>query len=243
MDPRLNLVAKTPTELLAQLAAIDIAVPLRTEGRKSHHRERYLVARLLSTLAETDELTFPIKISHQDKPDFALTLAGTTIGLECTEAVSEEWAQIDAIRERDHPESIIMLPMLKPGTKKFTKEERIDIAKGQKAGSLWVGNMAERRWAEALAYFISEKTKKLRAGNYSAFPETWLVVQDEWRVPVHRLEERQEAALMCADMIQPMFKTPSFSRIYISNSSWLVRLAPEPVEVRAIRDLWSVSRC
>jgi hypothetical protein len=238
MHPRLNLAARTPDELLTQLAAIDITVPLRTEGRTTSHCERYLAARLLSTLADTDEISFPLEIVHQEKPDFALTIGAKTVGMECTEAVSSEWAQIDAIRERDFPESMIMLPMFKPGSKTFSIEERVAIAKGRKDGPPWVGKMAERQWAEALAYFIGEKTKKLRAGNYSTFSEAWLVVQDEWRVPVYRLEDRREAAQMCAEMIQPLLTEPSFSRIYISNSSWLVRLAPGSVEVRAIRNLW-----
>ena len=238
MHPRLNLAARTPDELLTQLAAIDITVPLRTEGRTTSHCERYLAARLLSTLAGTDEISFPLEIVHQEKPDFALTFGGRTVGMECTEAVSNEWAQIDAIRERDFPESTIMLPMFKPGSKTFSIEARIAIAKGQKAGPPWVGKMAERQWAEAQAHFIGEKTTKLRAGNYSAFAEAWLVVQDEWRVPVYRLEDRREAAQMCAEMIQPLLTEPSFARIYISNCTWLVRLAPGPVELRAIRNLW-----
>ena len=120
MHPRLNLAARTPDELLTQLAAIDITVPLRTEGRTTSHCERYLAARLLSTLAGTDEISFPLEIVHQEKPDFALTFGGRTVGMECTEAVSNEWAQIDAIRERDFPESTIMLPMFKPGSKTFS---------------------------------------------------------------------------------------------------------------------------
>lgn len=238
MDTRLNLAAQTAPELLAKLAAIDITVPLRTEGRKTSHCERYLAARLLATLADTDEVAFPLQLVHREKPDFALTLADVTVGVECTEAVSDEWAQIDAIRERDFPESMIMLPKLKPGSKRFTLEERVAIARGEKSGPPWVGKMAEREWAEALAYFIEQKTKKLRAGNYAAFAQTWLVVQDEWRVPVYRFEERFEAALLCAELIRPLLLAPAFSRIYVSNSRWLVRLNPGPVEVRAIRSVW-----
>jgi hypothetical protein len=236
---RLNLTAQTPSELLAKLAATDITVPFRTEGRTASHGEAYMAARLLASLAETVEITYPLKLIHREKPDFALEMDGKTIGVECTEAVSKEWAQIDAIRERDFPESLIMLPMLKPGIKKFSLQERIAIAKGEFAGTPWVGGMAKRQWAEAQAYFIGEKTKKLRAGNYSDHAEVWLAVQDEWRVPMYGQEHTQTAAQMCLELLRPMLATPSFTRIYVSNSNWLVRLHPGPVEVRPICRLWN----
>jgi hypothetical protein len=225
--------------LLLQLASIDISVPDQTDGRTTSHREQYMVARLLATLAETDQLSFPLQIDHREKPDFALHLPHGTVGIECVEAVSEEWAQIRAIRERDFPDAMIFLPMLKAGEKKFSLQERIAIARGDKAGPPWVGGMAERQWAEAHAYFIADKTEKLRRGNYSDFTRHWLLIQDEWTVPMHRVHERHEAAELCATGIQPLLEPPSFSHIFISNSSWLIRLAPAPVHVYGVRDLWN----
>lgn len=197
-----------------------------------------MVARLLATLAETNQLSFPLQIEHREKPDFALHLPDGSIGIECVEAVSEEWAQIRAIRERDFPDAMIFLPMLSPGQKKFSIKERVAIARGEMAGPPWVGNMAERQWAEAHVHFIAEKTAKLRRGNYSDFKRNWLLIQDEWAVPVYRLEERQEAAKLCAANIEHLLEPPSFSHIFVGNSSWLIRLAPGPVEVFAVRKLW-----
>jgi hypothetical protein len=99
--------------------------------------------------------------------------------------------------------------------------------------------MAAQQWAEAQAYFISEKTKKLRSGNYSEFPESWLLIQDEWRVPLYNFKEKEEASKICLELIQPSLKLPSFSRIYISSSSLLIRLFPSPIEILEIRDVWN----
>ena len=198
-----------------------------------------MAARLLATLAETDQLSFPLQIEHREKPDFALHLPQGTVGVECVEAVSEEWAQILAIRERDFPDAMIFLPMLKPGEKKFSLEERVAIAKGETAGPPWVGKMAERQWAEAHAHFIAQKTKKLRNGNYSDFEQNWLLIQDDWAVPSLREAARQEAGELCAAAIRPFLTPPSFARIFVTSSSWLVRLAPGPVEVRAVTELWN----
>lgn len=237
--PRLHIDAASQLELLNLLAAIDIQVPLRTEGRTNSHRERYMVARLLATIAESDQISFPLRLEHREKPDFALHLQTGSIGIECVEAVSSEWAQIDAIREQDFPDAMIMLPMLKPGQKSFTLEERVAIAKGERAGPPWVGNMAEHQWAEALSYFIEQKTAKLRAGNYADFQKNWLLIQDEWRVPVYGVGERMKAAKLCAERISHFLQPPSFNAIFICSSKWLMRLAPGPVQVELIRDLWS----
>ncbi|WP_418648755.1 hypothetical protein ACNQFN_10650 [Thauera butanivorans] len=42
--------ADTPAELRVGLAKLDIDVPLRSEGRRNHHAERYCIAHVLATL-------------------------------------------------------------------------------------------------------------------------------------------------------------------------------------------------
>ena len=237
--PRLSLSAANSVDLLAQLAATDITVPLRTEGRTTEHCEQYTTARVLATIAESSVIEYPLRLEHRDKPDFRLHLPGKSVGIECTEAVSDEWAHIDAIRERDFPESMVMLPMLKPGERKFTPVERVAIASGRKSGPPWVGKMAARQWAEAIAHFVERKTAKLRSGSYDATAENWLLIQDEWRVPVYRLEDRREAAKLCIEKIASLLESPAFTRIYVTNSNWLLRLAPGAIEIQPINNLWN----
>lgn len=236
--PRLNLRAESTADLLKQLEEIDITVPLHDEGRTASHRERYMAARLLSTLAQTDLISYPLCLEHREKPDFALFLLDRAIGIECVEATHTEWAQIQAIRETDFPDKLIFLPMLKAGETTFSTDERVQIARGDSAGPPWVGSMAERQWADAIAHFIARKTEKLRKGNYSEFAENWLLIQDEWPVPLYRPEERMEAAKMCLANIHPQFQPPCFSHIFVGNSSWLLHIQAHGVEMNPMRDLW-----
>jgi len=235
---RLDLKAETPQDLLRQLCAIDISVPLQDEGRTSAHRERYMVARLMSTLAEADLLSYPLRIRHREKPDFGLYMPGTAVGIECVEAIHEEWAQIQAIRERDFPEALIFLPMLRAGETKLTIEQRLEVARGERAGPPWVGNMAERQWAEAMTHFIGRKTEKLRKGDYSDFESTWLLIQDEWPVPLHYEEERMEAASLCTELARPYFEGHCFTHIFVGSSRSLIQLAPGAPRLYEMRDLW-----
>ena len=237
--PRLSLSANSRGDLLEQLSAIDIAVPLVTEeSRTKDHRERYMAARLMATLARDSELTYPAQLHHREKPDFALRQQEKTIGIECVEAVSNEWAHINVLRETDYPEALIMLPMLKPGTDTFTRQERVQIAQGLRSGPPWVGDMAERQWAEAISYFIEGKLQKLRSGNYSEFSECWLLVQDEWRVPLYRPEHKRKAAELCVQRLQDVAEGQSFERIYVCSGESLIRLSPFPSTTTPIHNLW-----
>lgn len=196
------------------------------------------MARVLATLAEAPEIRYPIRVLHREKPDFALCLNDSCVGVECVEAVSEEWKRIAAIRDKEFPGALVFPPMLKPGQRVFSNLERVDIASGERAGPPWVGNMAERQWAEALAHFVAGKTRKLRAGNYTDFQRHWLIVQDEWRVPVYEEDEKLEAARLCMPLLEESLRGFSFERIYVSSGPYVIRLAPAPVDIQLVRDLW-----
>lgn len=87
--------ATSATELLKRLTALDISVPLRTEGRTKDHGERAWICRFLATFAETGLLDFPLCVDHIDRPDIVLHLPSSSIGLEITEAVPKNWAHAD----------------------------------------------------------------------------------------------------------------------------------------------------
>lgn len=101
--PLLNLFADTAPALLKALREVDIKVPSITKGRSHTHRERYLMARFLATTAESQLIDYPLTVTHRDKPDFVLQLGSNLIGVECVEAVPEEWYEIEAIRGRKYP--------------------------------------------------------------------------------------------------------------------------------------------
>jgi len=81
--PKIILQSNTPSELKARLAELDIAVPPRSEGRRNHHAERYCIAHLLATLP-INRLSFPLTLTHTDRPDFVLDMPGGNVGIEHT---------------------------------------------------------------------------------------------------------------------------------------------------------------
>jgi hypothetical protein len=99
VSPSDPLVLKSKGELLDYLKLQDVAVPARTQGRTTQHCERCATFRLLATLATADHFAYPMTMIHRDRPDFLLWFADRDVGLEFTEALSREEAEIDALAE------------------------------------------------------------------------------------------------------------------------------------------------
>jgi hypothetical protein len=235
----LSLVVESPIMLLEQLGGLNISVPPITKGRSTQHRERYTMARFLATLAESNRIYYPLVVEHRDKPDFVLRSPNEVIGVECIEAVPEEWYEIAAIAERSFPDALSPGQMFRPGKRIFTtQQEMIEVASGVRDGTPWVGNMLVQQWAEAMDYFIGLKSKKLRSGNYAEFSCVWLLVQDEWRVPMHCPDEIREGAKLCLPRIAKYFEPPCFNAIYVCCRGWLLSFEKDGFTMEPIRDLW-----
>lgn len=233
----LNLTADSAAELIKLLGGGDIKVPAVTGGRKVVHRERYVMAHLLATKAE-DLFSYPISVVHREKPDFAINQGGVSIGVECVEAVPEEWYEIQAIKERKFPNSRGSFNKYTPGQRSLTKAEKEESAAGRGASYPWMGDAPEKEWAAAMAYFINAKTKKLRVGNYSDFQENWLLIQDEWRVPVYDADDLSRAVEFLLPLMEGAWVLPCFDRIFVKANRWMLSFTPGGYKMEATRNLW-----
>ena len=261
----LDLHANTASELLRQLGALNISMPYEMPKgeRETGYREKYSMAHFLAALAQHAQCEFPVQTvhnrhSHKKQPDFLYTFAGKTVGIECTTATPHEWQEIKNHRnilqqqlaeaaevteeEFSGDPIVIFPPMFKAGAKTLSKEAMTRVATGEAQGSPWVGMMPRRQWAEAIAHFIEKKTILLRNGHYLEPMENWLLIQDEWPVPVYSLDERLEAAKLCLERIPTLLEPPAFSHIFICDSSWLIRLHPGPIQSWAIPNLWNTGQ-
>lgn len=60
-------------------------------------------AGLLATFAHLDTLEIQVRVTHRDKPDFALRSEDRMIGIEVTEGVSTDYARCCVLAEREFP--------------------------------------------------------------------------------------------------------------------------------------------
>ena len=237
--PNLTLSATSPDDLHAQLRAIDIAVPLVSEGRTKEHREQYMMARLLATMAKAGQLEFPLDLVHGEKPDFTLSLAGFELGAECVEAVPPEHYHIEDIRERLYPGAMNFGQKFEPGEQNFTSDEKHEIASGERAGPPWMPAAMRRNWVASMEYVIAGKTAKLRKGNYAASATNWLLVQDEWPNALHFYPQKvREAAGELLVRLEPFFSLPAFQSIFIASGNKLLCFQKGQLYVEEICNLW-----
>lgn len=180
--PELILQASTPEELRASLAGLDIDVPARSQGRKPYHAERYSIARLLGALP-VQRLSFPLTCTHRDKPDFLLAMADSALGIEHTEAVPENVANAQAMRERGFGPDVYFIPHALPGEPKRTAEELRCEIDADEPDAGWHGDSAEREWAAAMAYYVKAKLPKVMANDFIRYATNWLIVYDNWPLP------------------------------------------------------------
>ncbi len=162
----LNLAALPDSAaLLAALANIDTAVRPCTRGRTTDQTEVFTGSHLLSALSQTNRLAFPLAVEHRDRPDIRLHMAGETVGVEVTEAVSKPWAEIMALAEQENRGALLELSHFGFDAPSRTLVEKRDLLHQPYLTSEgWVGDKPERDWAYFIHEVVIKKGAKCRSG-------------------------------------------------------------------------------
>ncbi len=229
--PEIILRADTPTELTNRLAELDTDVPTRSEGRRNHHAERYSIVHLLGALP-IERLSFPLALTHSDKPDFLLAMPDSEVGIEHTEAVPENVANADFLREKEGlgPE-VYFIPHARPGEPKKTADELRREIEADKPGSGWCGDSPEREWAAAMAYYVKKKIPKATADGFARYPANWLIVYDNWPLPAI---DYSKAATHLVPLLAAMRAFSVFDAIFVHDDSHMCEFRGAPV-IRMLR--------
>ncbi len=229
---------ETKSELFARLHAFDILVPLRTEGRTTYHAERWTICRLLSTLAKSESLCYPITLTHQDRPDFILQCHESNIGIEVTEAIPEQYAAYTALAEHQFPDTI-----LEPGhfrwesAQRTTQEMRGLLGQKQLTSQPWMGDSAECEWASYFQSVIETKVMKIANLGFQLFQDNSLAIYDNLPVPHINLNKAINFLLPKLDGVWKSI--PSFNAIYIEHGNAIVKITQTKTIFMDLCDLWS----
>lgn len=208
------LKASSADDLLETLAAVDIFVPGRTKGRTKEHTERYSICHLLSTLAETGYLSYPLCLSKRERPDFLLNCNGQKIGIEVTEATSEDYSEHLTYAESNNKDFIE--PALFKHGEKLSKNKKNELLTAEKLISDgWAGDGAEEEWSLFIKEAIEKKTNKLQEDGFFKFNQNWLVIYEN--SPASFLNE--EELIPYIETLFPVESSFCFDLIFIE-SSW-----------------------
>ena len=86
--------------LLQFLGDVNVSVPGRAEGHRSHHRERYCMDHYLQTLADGSLLEFPLKIVRSESPGFFLNFIDSSVAVEIRDVGTELSQEATTLLER-----------------------------------------------------------------------------------------------------------------------------------------------
>jgi hypothetical protein len=206
--------------------------------------ERWGAFRLLATLAAEDHLEYPLTVSHRDKPDFLLRLPGKDVGIEVTQALSKEYAEIDALAS--HMNKTVWL-FADQFTKqvdeaaqeepKRTAAERRDIIQNPPPGQSGRGDdggVAE--WVDWIMEKIEKKTADFANPEFDKFSENWLLVCDSLLPCAGTAPKRWTDVNV--KLTAYFSKEARFDAVFILTSGELAEFARGKRALRPIVDLW-----
>lgn len=223
--------------LFALLREIDLSVPGRTEGRTTHHTETWSICRLVSTLAAAGLLTFPVAVTHRDRPDFLIDDDGKLIGVEITEAISQQYAAYCALAEREFPGALLELAHFRWDSPKRTVEEmRTLLRQTQLTSDGWAGDHPEREWALFMQSAIDNKIGKLAHPDFAKFERNWLSIYDNLPMPNIHLGN-------AIGFLQPLLqdrwaRSPGFDAVFIEHGPVIAHITSTGSNHLLLKDLW-----
>ncbi len=224
--------------LLLALRRTDLKVLPRTKGRTTEQTEIWTICRLLSPLAEADRLAFPLTVTHRDRPDFLIHTGNAAIGVEVTEAVSQQFAEFSALAEREYPDALLELAHFRWDAPQRTPAEmRVLLAQPNLTSDGWVGDGPEREWAMFIHSAVEAKLKKLDAPEFDKFDRNWLAIYDNLPLPIDLNFELAVAHL------RPKFerywrRSPSFDALYVEHDRAIMEITAQSMVRLALNDLW-----
>lgn len=177
------LKANSSVDLTDCLSKLDIEVPPRSEGRTTEQVERYAFAYLLSTLNERGKVSFPFSAAQEDRPDFVVKNGTTEIGIEHTEAVSQNEAHKAVLRDRHGDSGVHFLAHASTSDRRKSAKKLLQEIEADEPSEGWVGDSVEKEWAEVMLHFSEIKMAKLSSPGFRRFQENWLLIYDNWHLP------------------------------------------------------------
>ncbi len=232
-----NISVKSNTQLLKQLKEIDISVPKDRKDRKNIHIERWIFFQLLATLAESNELNFPLKIEKGESPDFVIINKEKIVeGIEITEAINPDYLKTESLPEAKNNYSGLERSLFKWKKRRKLKELREIATRTELSGPPWMGNSVEREYVEIVVDVTNTKTKTLNKNTFKKFKTNTLLIYINQSLP--GLGDESSAEL-CFEALKQYWKNGSFDKIYVEVYSSIVCYWKEGYKVYDFSELWS----
>lgn len=161
---------------------IDWKMRRRSEGRDTEEVETKIFADFILNVLEKKFWEYPIKVTHQDRPDYVIESKHKHIGVEITEQWSKYYGQALAISENADDFGVIELSdfNIKTDSKKLSGKEVAQlVSKGKLTGPPSMGYEEEENWVKRTINTIKRKAQKFSFyPNNEKYDENFLLIFD-----------------------------------------------------------------
>ncbi len=225
-------------ELFSVLRRVEISVPGRIDGRKTHHTETWTISRLLSTLAKAERLAFPVSVTRRDRPDCLINAGSAQVGIEITEAISPQFAAYSALAEREFPDVFLQPGHFRWGAPELTVADmRQLLQQSQNINSEpWVGDRTEQEWALFIQSVVDAKLEKLVRPGFDVFDRNWLAIYDNLPLPHIHLGK---AITYLRPLLEDRWsRVPSFDTLFVEHGPVIAQITAAGSEHLILHDLW-----
>ena len=213
--------ARREDNLMHILSTLDISLPPLGLGRTKDNDERFAVCMLLSTLAKAKELTFPLQLTHHDKPDFQLTSGAETVGIEVTYARNQNQAHFKALMNRSDQQKVYSTNVFSPD-RPLSNDETKELLTHEVTGFPLMGDKPYKNWAKYVSRSVREKSNDFNKLEFRKFSKNYLylVVETPDRICIDDINK----AIGFLDEVWP--DQIVFDCVYIQHFDCIIKITP-----------------
>jgi hypothetical protein len=152
----------------------------RSEGRDTNEVEMKIFADFIINVPNKNLWSYPVKITHQDRPDFLIETTQKRIGIEVTEQWSKHFGK--ALSMSEHIDGFIEYSdfnLKNDNKKKSGKEIARLVSKTNLTGPPSMGYQEEENWIQRTINTIERKIKKFSSyPNNQSYDDNFLLIFD-----------------------------------------------------------------
>ena len=159
------------------------------------------------------------------------------IGVEITEAISQQYAAYCALAEREFPGVFLEPAHFRWDSPDRTVEEvRTLLRQTQLTSDGWAGDHPEREWALFMQSAVSTKLEKLAHPDFMKCEQNWLSIYDNLPMPNIFLAD-------AIGFLRPLLedcwsRTPGFDTLFIEHGPVIARITSRGSDHLILKDLW-----